>query len=143
MISKIVLSEEQKKYLIRYHSVPYEYLKKRLELIPRGNSICPWELCTGSRSLGISLSNYVVEQLTARSEAKVKYSDLARIVSPGDKLQGDFTLWIEGQRKKVSEVTMKDYYDEQLNTGDVKEGARYYLQRQTDDTYQAYVIIKP
>ncbi len=143
MLKKIGLTEEQKLYLIKYYEVPFEYLKKHLELINRNESMWPWELCTGSRSLGGFFSNYVIDQLTARNESKVRYSDLINLVSPRDTLQGEFNIWIEGERKKVNEIIINDYYDERLNTGDIKEGARYYYQRQKDGTYRAFIIVRP
>lgn len=143
MVKKIVLTDEHKLYLIKYHGVPFEYLKKHLEIIYRENSAWPWELCTGSRSLGRFFSNYVIDQLTARNESKVKYSELIHMVSPKDTLQGEFNTWIDGERKRVNEIIIKDYYDERLNTGDIKEGARYYYQRQKDGTYRAFIIVRP
>lgn len=146
MVNKIVLNEEQKLYLIRCYDLDYSYLKKHLELLHRQNdSNWPWELCTGSRSVGRYYTNHIVEELTARPESRIKYSDIIIEGKAGDKLKGKFYVESPGNlesRKWVSEIVLNRNIYSQLNNGDILEGARYFLKKLVDGSFKVYVIIK-
>ena len=140
-IKKIVLNKEQKLYSARYHEMPAEYLKSRLELICyEDNSNWPWQLCDGSRRLGSYYSTSVIEELIAHE--KIPYSALVYTAKEGDKLYGKFYINTGKGRVETTNVEFKGNPFIFLHNGDILEGARHYLQKQTDGSFKRYVITR-
>lgn len=142
MNDKIVLTKEQKEILVYHYDLPYDFTKKKLELlVSKDGGIYKWELTDGSKKLGSYLSDYAVEQIVALLESRITYQEIILSAKVGDKLQGHFYLNTEYGRRECKEIIINDEILLRLKEADIREGARYYLKR-LDEGYKYMVIVK-
>lgn len=72
-------------------------------------------------------------------------SEVAKMAKPGDKLRGQIPIYPTGlleSKKIVEEVTFWDCIGCLIDKPDVQNGADYYLQKQEDESYIEYGIIR-